>query len=48
MPQHPVAEPADVSEGSMTLVSQLLQAQHGAIAAVSERRLQQLENLRIY
>lgn len=43
--QHSVAEPADVSEGSMTLVSKLLQPQHRAIATVRKWCLQQLENL---
>ena len=37
--QDPVAEAADVSEGCMPLVSQLLQTQHGAITTVCERGL---------
>lgn len=43
--QNPVAEATDVSEGGMTLVSQLLQPQHGPIPTVCEWSLQQLEDL---
>lgn len=43
--EDPVAEPADVSEGSMPLVPKLLQPQHRAIATVCEWGLQQLEDL---
>ena len=43
--QHAVAEAADVAEGGVALVSQLLQPQHGPVAAVRERGLQQLEDL---
>jgi len=48
VPQHSVAKPADVPEGSMALVSKLLQPQHRAITAVRKWCLQQLENLQIY
>lgn len=48
VPEHPVAEPADVPEGRVALVPQLLQPQHGAVPAVREGCLQQLENLHIY
>lgn len=40
VPEHPVAEPADVPEGCVALVPQLLQPQHRPIPAVRERRLQ--------
>lgn len=43
--QDPVTQAADVPEGGMTLVSQLLQPQHGPIPAVCEGCLQQLEDL---
>lgn len=43
--QNAVAQSADVSEGGMTLVSQLLQTQHGSVSTVCEWRLQQLEDL---
>lgn len=46
MPQHPVAQPADVSERSVALVSELLQPQHGTIAAVGEGGLEEFENLK--
>lgn len=45
VPQHPVAQPADVPEGGVPLVPELLQPQHRAIATVREGRLQQLEDL---
>lgn len=45
MSQHSVAEPADVSEGSVALVPQLLQPQHGTVPAVRERSLEKFENL---
>ncbi len=44
--QNPVTQAADVSEGGMTLVSQLLQTQHGPVPTVCERSLQQLKDLR--
>lgn len=37
--QDPVAKAADVSEGRVPLVSQLLQTQHWAVATVCERGL---------
>ena len=43
--QDPVAEAADVAEGGVALVAQLLQTEHGAVATVSEGCLQQLEDL---
>ena len=45
--QHAVAEPADVPEGGVSLVPQLLQPQHGPVPAVRERGLKELEDLRI-
>lgn len=45
VPEHPVAEPADVPEGRVALVPQLLQPQHWPVPAVRERGLQQLEDL---
>lgn len=47
VPEHPVAEPADVPEGCVALVPQLLQPQHRPVPAVCERGLQQLENLQV-
>lgn len=46
VPQDAVAEAADVSEGRVPLVPELLQPQHRAVPAVRERGLQQLEDLR--
>ena len=43
--QNPVTQAADVSEGGMSLVGQLLQSQHGPVPTVCERSLQQLEDL---
>lgn len=45
VPQDAVAQAADVPEGCVPLVPQLLQTQHGAVAAVGEGCLQQLEDL---
>lgn len=46
MAQHSVAKPADVSEGSVALVPELLQPQHGAVATVCERGLEKFEYLK--
>jgi len=46
MTQHPVTQPADMPKGSVALVSELLQSQHGAVAAVCERGLEKFENLK--
>lgn len=43
--QNPVTQSANVPEGGVALVGQLLQSQHGSVAAVCERGLQELEDL---
>lgn len=43
--QNAVTKAADVSEGGVPLVGQLLQLQHGPVATVCEWSLQQLEDL---
>lgn len=43
--ENSVAKPADVSKRRVALVSELLQSQHGAVAAVCERGLEEFENL---
>lgn len=45
MTQNSITQAADVSEGSVALVRQLLQAQHGPVSTVCEWSLQQLEDL---
>lgn len=45
MSQHTVAQSADVPEGCMSLVTQLLQTQHGTITTVCEWGLKQLKDL---
>lgn len=45
MAEDSVAEAADMAEGGVALVCQLLQTQHGTVTTVSERSLQELEDL---
>lgn len=45
MAEHSVAEPANMSERCVALVSQLFQSQHGTIPTVCEWGLEKLENL---
>ncbi|TNN81358.1 hypothetical protein EYF80_008414 [Liparis tanakae] len=46
--QNPVTQAADVPEGGVALVSQLLQSQHGPVPTVCEGSLQQLEDLNVH
>lgn len=46
MAQHSVTKPADVSEGGVALVTQLLQPQHGAVTTVCEWGLEKFEYLK--
>jgi len=45
MAEHSVAKPANMSKWCMALISELLQSQHGTVAAVCERGLEKFENL---
>lgn len=45
MAEHSVTQPTDVPERSVSLIAKLLQSEHGPIAAVCERSLQELKDL---